>query len=55
VSGHGYGYEVEEVARCLRAGQLESPHVPLDETVEILEVLDEIRRLIGVRYAADEG
>ena len=55
VSGHGYGYEVEEVARCLRAGQLESPLVPLDETVEILEVLDEVRRLIGVRYAADEG
>jgi hypothetical protein len=54
VSGHGYGYEVEEVARCLRAGQLESPLVPLDETVEILEVLDEVRRLIGVRYAADD-
>jgi predicted dehydrogenase len=52
--GNGYGLEVEEVARCLRAGELESPLVPLDETVAILEVLDEARRQIGVRYAADE-
>ena len=52
--GNGYGYEVEEVARCLRAGELESPHVPLDETVAILEVLDEVRLQIGVRYTADE-
>lgn len=51
--GNGYRHEVREVARCLRAGELESPLVPLGETVEILEVLDEVRRQIGVRYAAD--
>jgi predicted dehydrogenase len=52
--GNGYGLEVAEVARCLRAGELESPLVPLDETVAILEVLDETRRQLGVRYPADE-
>jgi hypothetical protein len=52
--GNGYGLEVREVARCLRAGELESPLVPLDETVGILEVLDEARRQLGVRYPADE-
>jgi hypothetical protein len=51
--GSGYGYEVLEVQRCLLAGELESPLVPLDETVAILEVLDETRRQLGVRYAAD--
>jgi predicted dehydrogenase len=51
--GSGYGYEVLEVQRCLQAGELESPLVPLDETVAILEVLDETRRQLGVRYAAD--
>jgi predicted dehydrogenase len=51
--GNGYGLEVAEVERCLRAGELESPVVPLDETVAILETLDEVRRQIGVRYAAD--
>jgi predicted dehydrogenase len=52
--GHGYGLEVAEVERCLRAGELESPVVPLDETVAILETIDEARRQIGVRYPADE-
>jgi predicted dehydrogenase len=53
-TGNGYGYEVLEVERCLRAGELESPLVPLDETVAILEVLDEARRQLGVRYPADD-
>jgi predicted dehydrogenase len=52
--GNGYALEVLEVQRCLRAGELESPLVPLDETVAILEVLDEARRQLGVRYPADE-
>ena len=52
--GGGYGIEVLEVARCLRAGDVESPLVPLDDTVAVLEVLDEARRQLGVRYAADE-
>lgn len=51
--GNGYRSEIAEVARCLRAGELESPLVPLDETVGILEVLDEARRQLGARYPAD--
>jgi predicted dehydrogenase len=52
--GNGYGLQVAEVERCLRAGETESPLVPLDDTVGILEILDEARRQIGVRYPADE-
>jgi predicted dehydrogenase len=52
-AGNGYRYQVAEVARCLRAGLLESPFVPLDETVGILELLDDARRQLGVRYPAD--
>jgi predicted dehydrogenase len=52
--GNGYRDEIAEVTRCLRAGELESPLVPLDETVAILEVLDEARRQLGVRYPADD-
>ena len=51
--GNGYGPQVAEVERCLRAGEVESPRVPLDDTVGILETLDEARRQIGVRYSAD--
>ena len=53
VVGNGYQAQAAEVARCLRAGELESPLVPLDETVAILTVLDEARRQLGVRYPAD--
>jgi predicted dehydrogenase len=40
--GHGFTYEAEEVARCLRAGELESPHLPQEETLDIIGTLDEI-------------
>lgn len=53
ITGGGFGPEIAEVARCLRAGELESPKVPLDETIAVLEVLDEARAQLGVRYAAD--
>lgn len=52
--GNGYGPQLAEVERCLQAGELESPAAPLDDTVAILEILDEARRQIGVRYPADE-
>ena len=54
VPGNGYLLEVEEVERCLAEGRAESEHVPLDDTVAILEVLDEVRRQLGVRYPADQ-
>ncbi len=41
--GNGYHYEAAEVVRCLQAGELQSPIMPLDETVRILEVADSIR------------
>jgi predicted dehydrogenase len=52
--GAGYGHQVAEVARCLRAGLTESPFVPLDDTVGVLELLDDARRQLGVRYPADD-
>ena len=40
--GRGLWYEAEEVARCLREGLLESPLMPLDETVSIMETMDTV-------------
>jgi predicted dehydrogenase len=48
--GNGYNYEAEEVARCLRAGLLESPRMPLDETLAIMQTLDAIRAQWGMKY-----
>lgn len=48
--GNGYQYEAIEVGRCLRAGLLESPIMPLDESISIMETLDALRAQWGVRY-----
>ncbi|MFZ2058786.1 MAG: Gfo/Idh/MocA family oxidoreductase [Acidimicrobiales bacterium] len=40
--GNGLHYEADEVARCLSAGLLESPLMPLDETLAIIETLDTV-------------
>ncbi len=39
---NGLRYEADEVGRCLRAGLLESPLMPLDETVSIMETVDAV-------------
>lgn len=48
--GRGTHYEAAEVVRCLREGLLESDRMPLDESVSVMETMDEIRRQIGLRY-----
>jgi predicted dehydrogenase len=40
--GRGLWHEADEVARCFRDGLLESPVMPLDETVSIMETMDAI-------------
>jgi predicted dehydrogenase len=53
-AGNGYSLEVEEVERCLAAGETDSRLMPLAAGIEVLEALDEARRQLGVRYQADE-
>ncbi len=48
-AANGYQYQAIEVMRCLQAGLRESPVMPLDETVRILETIDEIRRQWGAK------
>ncbi|MBK8047060.1 MAG: Gfo/Idh/MocA family oxidoreductase [Anaerolineales bacterium] len=48
--GNGYSHEALEVARCVRAGILESPIMPLDETIAIMQTLDAIRTNLGIHY-----
>ena len=51
--GRGYGNEIAEVGRCLRAGLRESPLVPHAQTLTLMRQLDDVRRQVGVRYPAD--
>jgi predicted dehydrogenase len=43
-------HEAAEVMRCLRAGEKESPLVPLDGSLAVMRTLDAVRKQIGVRY-----
>ncbi|MFZ1062299.1 MAG: Gfo/Idh/MocA family oxidoreductase [Acidimicrobiales bacterium] len=41
--GRGLFYEAQEVARCVDADLRESPVMPLDETISIMETMDAVR------------
>jgi predicted dehydrogenase len=53
VLGSGLGNEAAHVQDCLRDGLTESPFLPRAQTLELLGVMDDVRRQIGVQYAAD--
>ncbi|OQU98940.1 hypothetical protein CLAIMM_04649 [Cladophialophora immunda] len=49
-NGHGMFYEADDAARCIRDGKLESETMPWDESVLVMEVMDEVRRQGGLQY-----
>ena len=49
----GIGEQVNEVARAIQAGEIESPMRPHRATLEVMSILDEIRREIGLRYPGE--
>ena len=50
---HGLAYEAAEFARLLTAGATESDLLPLDETLRIMQVLDEVRAQLGVGFPGE--
>ncbi|MEV6738076.1 Gfo/Idh/MocA family oxidoreductase [Streptomyces sp. NPDC051104] len=50
---NSFRHEAVEVMRALRAGETESPLVPLDGTLAVMRTLDAIRDHIGVRYPGE--
>ena len=51
--GNGYIYEVEEVHACLKAGQIESAIMPLDDSFKQMKLMDTLREKWGLRYPGD--
>jgi predicted dehydrogenase len=49
-----YALEADAVGDAILAGQLESPAMPLDDTLGNMTALDAWRAAIGLRYACDE-
>ncbi|MEU0024276.1 Gfo/Idh/MocA family oxidoreductase [Streptomyces sp. NPDC006335] len=48
-------HEAREVMRALRAGETESPLVPLEGTLAVMRTLDAVRDRIGVRYPGEQA
>ncbi len=53
IIGNALNYEAEEVMRCLKEGLKESPFMPLNESIEIMKVMDKIRKPWGLVYSND--
>ncbi len=55
IVGNALNYEAEEVMRCLREGLKESPLMTLDESIQIMEILDKVRKSWGLKYSNDKN
>lgn len=54
IIGNALNYEAEEVMRCLKAGLKESPYMLLNESIEIMEIMDKVREPWGFKYSNDK-
>ncbi|MGW7055469.1 Gfo/Idh/MocA family protein [Streptomyces sp. NPDC054887] len=52
-TGHGYVPQAREVMRCLREKLTQSPLVPLRGSLEVMETLDTVRALVGLRFPGE--
>lgn len=50
IPGSGMFWEADECARCLRDGALESKVLGWEESIVIMETMDEVRRQGGLKY-----
>jgi predicted dehydrogenase len=51
--GHGLREQAQYFSEMVQKRQLDSELLPIDESAEIMESLDEIRRQIGLRYPSE--
>jgi predicted dehydrogenase len=52
--GHGLREQAKEFERVVRSGEMSSPLLTPDESIEIMGSLDEIRRQIGLIYPSEK-
>ncbi|XP_076987330.1 trans-1,2-dihydrobenzene-1,2-diol dehydrogenase [Tamandua tetradactyla] len=50
----GLCYEAKHVRECLHKGLKESPVIPLAESELLAEILEEVRKIIGITFPQDE-
>ncbi|MDX1470651.1 MAG: Gfo/Idh/MocA family oxidoreductase, partial [Flavobacteriaceae bacterium] len=53
--GFGYHYEIEHFNELIRQGKTESPMMSLNKSLELINVLDKVRKEIGLEYPMDKS
>lgn len=51
----GYEYEFREAVRCIQEGKTESDSMPLADSVQLMEIMDSIRRQWGLVYPQEKA
>lgn len=51
----GIGEQVKEVARAIKTGEIESPMRSHQATLEVMVIMDQVRKEIGLRYPGEIG
>ncbi|RZC41922.1 trans-1,2-dihydrobenzene-1,2-diol dehydrogenase-like, partial [Asbolus verrucosus] len=49
----GLAFEAEEARQCIKAGKIESPHMPHHESIELAQLMDLLRKEVGVVFPQD--
>jgi Predicted dehydrogenases and related proteins len=49
----GFEYEVESCRRALENGETECKEMPLSDSIAVMEMMDRIRKLLGIRYTCE--
>ena len=50
----GYEYEFREAVRCIREGKCQSDSMPLDRSIQVMEIMDFLRKQWGVVYPQEQ-
>jgi predicted dehydrogenase len=53
IAGRGMHFQALEVEQCVAANKLQSDRMSLDESIQIMQVMDEIRAQVGVQYPGE--
>jgi len=52
--GNGYNYEIEEVVKCLEEGKTESNLMPLNFSLDLMELVDHVKKECGIHYPSHD-
>lgn len=51
-AGIGYIHELEEVTKCILEGLTEHPKLPLDLSMDLVTIIDQVKQKINLHYDA---